>query len=72
MMHDAAILPPYCTLGKNYWETDCGDFLFSLLYFCSFYVFLAYIVLNLLVAIIIESFSLCKFLERRFGLAQNA
>lgn len=35
--------------------------MFSLLYFCSFYVFLAYIVLNLLVAIIIESFSLCKF-----------
>lgn len=58
MMHDCMILPPYCTLGKNYWETDCGNFLFSLLYFCSFYVFLAYIVLNLLVAIIIESFSL--------------
>lgn len=49
---------PYCTPGKNYWETDCGNFAFSLLYFCTFYVIITYIVLNLLVAIIMENFSL--------------
>lgn len=52
--------PPYCTVEykDNYWETDCGSFSISLVYFCSFYVIITYIVLNLLVAIIMENFSL--------------
>ncbi|XP_053209905.1 sodium leak channel NALCN-like isoform X1 [Panonychus citri] len=58
IMHDCMITRPYCTPGDNYWETDCGNFKFSLLYFCSFYVIITYIVLNLLVAIIMENFSL--------------
>ncbi|XP_025017326.1 sodium leak channel non-selective protein-like, partial [Tetranychus urticae] len=58
IMHDCMISYPYCTPGDNYWETDCGNFKFSLLYFCSFYVIITYIVLNLLVAIIMENFSL--------------
>lgn len=51
---------PYCTIepNDNYWETDCGSFSLSLVYFCSFYVIITYIVLNLLVAIIMENFSL--------------
>lgn len=24
IMHDCMVQPPYCTPGKNYWETDCG------------------------------------------------
>lgn len=58
IMHDCMVSPPYCTPGNNYWQTDCGSFSFSLAYFCSFYVIITYIVLNLLVAIIMENFSL--------------
>jgi len=58
MMHDAMLSPPFCTRGANYWSTDCGNFSISLAYFCSFYVCITYIVLNLLVAIIMENFSL--------------
>lgn len=57
-MHDCMIQPPYCTPANNYWETDCGNFTASLIYFCSFYVIITYIMLNLLVAIIMENFSL--------------
>ncbi|XP_026282051.1 sodium leak channel NALCN isoform X2 [Frankliniella occidentalis] len=58
IMHDCMVSPPYCTPADNYWETDCGNFKASLIYFCSFYVIITYIVLNLLVAIIMENFSL--------------
>ncbi|XP_050043333.1 sodium leak channel NALCN isoform X1 [Dermacentor andersoni] len=58
IMHDCMVSPPYCTLADNYWETDCGNFTGSLIFFCSFYVIITYIVLNLLVAIIMENFSL--------------
>ncbi|KAI1303017.1 Sodium leak channel non-selective protein [Halotydeus destructor] len=60
IMHDCMISPPYCTLDAtdNYWETDCGSFTSALIFFCSFYVIITYIVLNLLVAIIMENFSL--------------
>lgn len=49
IMHDCMIQPPYCTPAANYWETDCGNFTASLIYFCTFYVIITYIVLNLLV-----------------------
>lgn len=49
IMHDCMIQPPNCTPANNYWETDCGNFIASLIYFCSFYVIITYIVLNLLV-----------------------
>ena len=42
----------------NIWETNCGNFNWAILFFCSFYVIITYIVLNLLVAIIMENFSL--------------
>ncbi|KAG0726444.1 Sodium leak channel non-selective protein [Chionoecetes opilio] len=58
IMHDCMVAPPFCTPGLNYWETDCGNFTGSLIFFCSFYVIITYIVLNLLVAIIMENFSL--------------
>lgn len=49
IMHDCMIQPPYCTPAENYWQTDCGNFTGSLVYFCTFYVIITYIVLNLLV-----------------------
>ncbi|XP_050436059.1 sodium leak channel NALCN isoform X2 [Adelges cooleyi] len=58
IMHDCMILPPQCTPAPNYWQTDCGNYAAALIYFCSFYVMITYIVLNLLVAIIMENFSL--------------
>ncbi|BES93887.1 voltage-gated ion channel [Nesidiocoris tenuis] len=49
IMHDCMVQPPFCTPADNYWETDCGNTVASLVYFCSFYVIITYIVLNLLV-----------------------
>ena len=58
IMHDCMVSPPFCTTGDKYWETDCGNYMVSIIYFCTFYVIITYIVLNLLVAIIMENFSL--------------
>ncbi|CAF3650795.1 unnamed protein product, partial [Rotaria sp. Silwood1] len=58
IMHDCMVVPPRCTRGDSYWESDCGNPTASILYFCSFYIIITYIVLNLLVAIIMENFSL--------------
>ncbi|KAL7671716.1 hypothetical protein ACOME3_006620 [Neoechinorhynchus agilis] len=58
IMHDCMIAPPYCTVAENYWESDCGNVFASVIYFISFYIIITYIVLNLLLAIIMENFSL--------------
>lgn len=29
IMHDCMVQPPYCTPGNNYWETDCGEYLYN-------------------------------------------
>eukprot|EP00095_Tigriopus_kingsejongensis_P008699 maker-scaffold483_size159862-snap-gene-0.43 protein:Tk08699 transcript:maker-scaffold483_size159862-snap-gene-0.43-mRNA-1 annotation:"hypothetical protein L798_10696" len=60
VLHDCMLSPPYCThqAGASFWETDCGNVVAAIIYFCSFYVIITYIVLNLLVAIIMENFSL--------------
>ena len=44
------VQPPFCTPDEfTYWATDCGNYAGALMYFCSFYVIIAYIMLNLLV-----------------------
>ncbi|PIC33562.1 hypothetical protein B9Z55_013496 [Caenorhabditis nigoni] len=60
IMHDCMRSAPFCywNEGMNYWETDCGNFYGAIIYFCSFYLIITYIVRNLLVAIIMENFSL--------------
>ena len=58
IMHDCMVVPPRCTRGGSYWESDCGNSMASILNFCSFYIIITYIALNLLVAIIMENFSL--------------
>ena len=48
--HPLQISEPECSrIGDNYWDTDCGNSTASIIYFCSFYVLIAYIVINLLV-----------------------
>ena len=59
IMHDCMVEPPSCTVARPPdYRTDCGNFTVALVFFCSFYVIITYIVLNLLVAIIMENFSL--------------
>ena len=60
VLHDCMQKPPACRYDpdKNFWQTDCGNFNWAILFFCSFYVIITYISLNLLVAIIMENFSL--------------
>uniref|UniRef100_A0A0X3PIX2 Sodium leak channel non-selective protein n=5 Tax=Schistocephalus solidus TaxID=70667 RepID=A0A0X3PIX2_SCHSO len=58
IMHDCMIQPPFCKLRETFWETNCGNAQASLAYFCSFYVIITYVMLNVLVAIIMENFSL--------------
>uniref|UniRef100_A0A1I7U358 Sodium leak channel NALCN n=1 Tax=Caenorhabditis tropicalis TaxID=1561998 RepID=A0A1I7U358_9PELO len=60
IMHDCMRAPPFCNWhpGLSYWQTDCGNYFGAIVYFCSFYLIITYIVLNLLVAIIMENFSL--------------
>ncbi|CDW53676.1 Ion trans domain containing protein [Trichuris trichiura] len=60
IMHDCMRSPPSCWYyeGAVLWETDCGNYHGAVIYFCSFYLTITYIVLNLLVAIIMENFSL--------------
>nr|VZI50442.1 unnamed protein product [Spirometra erinaceieuropaei] len=58
IMHDCMIQPPFCKLRETFWETNCGNAQASLAYFCTFYVIITYVMLNVLVAIIMENFSL--------------
>uniref|UniRef100_A0A3Q1F0T1 Sodium leak channel NALCN n=1 Tax=Acanthochromis polyacanthus TaxID=80966 RepID=A0A3Q1F0T1_9TELE len=72
IMHDCMVQHPFCTPDKHrYWETDCGNYAGALIYFCSFYVIIAYIMLNLLVAIIVENFSLFYSTEEDQLLSYN-
>ncbi|XP_016408953.1 sodium leak channel non-selective protein-like [Sinocyclocheilus rhinocerous] len=72
IMHDCMVQPPFCSPDKHrYWETDCGNYAGALIYFCSFYVIIAYIMLNLLVAIIVENFSLFYSTEEDQLLSYN-
>nr|CAB3264197.1 sodium leak channel non-selective protein [Phallusia mammillata] len=71
IMHDCMIQAPRCTHSDNYWETDCGNYTAALIYFCSFYVIIAYIMLNLLVAIIVENFSLFYTMDEDILLSYN-
>ena len=60
IMHDAMLSKPYCTedLTNNYWESNCGNPTFALLYFHSYYLIINYIFLNLFIAVVIENFSI--------------
>ncbi|PAV69982.1 hypothetical protein WR25_10925 isoform D [Diploscapter pachys] len=73
IMHDCMRSAPFCYYykGINYWETDCGNYYGAIIYFCSFYLIITYIVRNLLVAIIMENFSLFYSSEEDALLSYN-
>ena len=74
IMHDCMIQTPYCTEaaeGENYWKTDCGSKLGALCYFISFYVIITFVFLNLLIAVIIENFSLFYSSEEDAALSNH-
>ncbi|CAI4222140.1 unnamed protein product [Auanema sp. JU1783] len=73
IMHDCMRSPPFCYWeeGLSYWETDCGNYYGAIIYFCSFYLIITYIVRNLLVAIIMENFSLFYSSEEDALLSYN-
>ena len=64
IMHDAQVQPPYCTLEP--WTDqhgiirppNCGSLIASPVYFCVFFLVANYVLLNLLVAIIIDALEL--------------
>ncbi|EDO45174.1 predicted protein, partial [Nematostella vectensis] len=58
IMHDCMVGEPYCTPEENFWESDCGNYTASLIYFITFYIVVSFILLNVFVAVIIENFSL--------------
>jgi len=73
IMHDC-MAEKYCypSGNRDYWLGTCGSYKSSVFFFCSFYVIIAYIMLNLLVAIIVENFSLFYSAEDDTGmLSQN-
>jgi voltage-dependent calcium channel L type alpha-1D len=51
IMHDAMVQPPFCDPGTN-----CGDVVIAPLYFISFFILSSFILLNLLVAIILDNY----------------
>merc|ERR1711871_1832069 len=61
LMHDCRIGAPYCEKGTwidadmNVRDSNCGQHTFSPFFFCLFFVASNYVLLNLLVAIIIDS-----------------
>ncbi|XP_052214873.1 sodium leak channel NALCN-like isoform X2 [Dreissena polymorpha] len=73
IMHDCMVWKPFCTYkeGNSFWETNCGNTTASRIFFFSFYVIITYIVLNLLVAIIMENFSLFYSNEEDALLSHN-
>ena len=60
LMHDAMISKPYCRIQehKNYWESNCGNRPLALLYFHSYIWLITYFLLNVLIAVVIDNFSL--------------
>ena len=51
LMYSTIIEPPYCTVGSNYLDTDCGSTIWSYLLFISFFILCCYILLNLFIAV---------------------
>jgi len=60
LYHDCGLQPPHCTRdGTEDNPGDCGDPVMAVIYFNSFYLFGTYMVMNLFVAVICDTFSDC-------------
>jgi hypothetical protein len=53
----AAIVPPYCTVGQRYFESDCGDAVLARTFFIMWKVLSTYLFTSLFVSLVYESFS---------------
>jgi len=59
MREDCRVSPPQCTYGQ-----DCGSYYFSTLYFLSFTILSTFVVLNMVVAVVMDNFTWTYALER--------
>jgi hypothetical protein len=53
----AAIVPPYCTVGMMFFESDCGDPVLARMFFISWKVLSTYFFTSLFISLVYESFS---------------
>jgi len=53
----AAVVSPYCTVGKLNFENDCGDALLARVFFISWKVLSTYLFTSLFISLVYESFS---------------
>jgi hypothetical protein len=53
----AAIVPPYCTVGERYFESDCGDPVLARTFFIMWKVLSTYLFTSLFISLVYESFS---------------
>ena len=57
MMDFARVYPPYCTVGENYFNGDCGSSDWAYALFISWNILSMYIFVNLFISLIYESFA---------------
>jgi hypothetical protein len=55
LMHDLMVQPPFCIPNLN-----CGSVWFSVIFFVSFYTITAFMVLNILTAVVMEAYDGCS------------
>jgi hypothetical protein len=55
LMHDLMVEPPFCIPNLN-----CGSVWFSVIFFVSFYTITAFMVLNILTAVVMEAYDGCS------------
>lgn len=53
----AAIVPPYCTAGERFFESDCGNPVLARFLFIAWKVLSMYLFTNLFISLVYESFS---------------
>ncbi|KAI5206104.1 hypothetical protein E4T39_02644 [Aureobasidium subglaciale] len=52
-----SVVPPYCTIGKHYYDGDCGSDGWAVALFVSWNILSMYVFMNLFISLIYESFS---------------
>lgn len=64
----ATVVPPLCTVGANFLDTDCGSFAWAYALFIAWNILSMYIFVNMFISLIFESFSYVY--QRHSGLAE--
>lgn len=68
MIDYATVVPPLCTEGDNFLDSDCGSFAWACALFIAWNILSMYIFVNMFISLIFESFSYVY--QRHSGLAQ--